>query len=634
MADLGQAYVQIIPSAEGISGKIEDVLAPEASKAGKSSGLNIAATLGKALGGALAAIGIKEIITKAIDAGGALEQSFGGLDTIYGDAAAQAKEFAMQASKMGISANDYAEQAVSFGASLKQAFGGDTQKAMQAANTAISDMTDNAAKMGTPIESIQAAYQGFAKQNYTMLDNLKLGYGGTKTEMERLLKDAQAISGVKYDISNLGDVYDAIHVIQGELGLTGVAANEAATTLQGSFNAMKASLQNFLGALTTGMDVSGPLSELIANISTYLFKNLLPAIGNILLAIPTVAQTAFNTIAPMVGTLFKNMIAKTPDFLNSGTNIINKVVTGFINNLPRFISAVGTMVTKFTQYIIQNLPTILQCGVSIILNIVNGIANNYPRIAEAARTAMSNFINMIVQNLPNVLSRGVEILGRLVTGILNAMPRLISAAASAMAQFLQGVANNLPAILAKGGEIIANIVRGILGAIPSVGSAAANIGSRVVSAVTGFNWWGIGGDIISGIARGISGGVGSIVSAARDAAMSAFNAAKRALKIGSPSKVMAKGVGRWIPAGIAVGIRQNMGVIDAAMNDLSAETTATIGADLSTGRYMYGTGGEDVTRGGFNQTVNIYSPQALNPSEVARQTRNATQQMALALSGV
>lgn len=176
MTDLGKAYVQIIPSAEGIQGKIQDVLDPEAKKAGESSGKNIAGALGKALVGALAAIGVKEMISSALDAGGALEQSFGGLDTIYGDAAAQAKEFAMQASQMGISANDYAEQAVSFGASLKQAFGGDTEKAMLAANTAISDMTDNAAKMGTPIENIQTAYQGFAKQNYTMLDNLnKMG---------------------------------------------------------------------------------------------------------------------------------------------------------------------------------------------------------------------------------------------------------------------------------------------------------------------------------------------------------------------------------------------------------------------------------------------------------------------------
>lgn len=634
MADLGQAYVQIIPKAEGISGKIEDVLDPESKKAGENSGKNIAATLGKALGGALAALGVKEIISKAIDAGGALEQSFGGLDTIYGEASAQAKEFAMQASAAGISANDYAEQAVSFGASLKQAFGGDTEKAVQAANTAIMDMTDNAAKMGTPIENIQSAYQGFAKQNYTMLDNLKLGYGGTKTEMERLLKDAQQISGVKYDISNLGDVYDAIHVIQGELGLTGVAAMEASTTLQGSFGAMKANLDNFLAALTTGMDVTAPLSALIESATTYLFGNLLPAVMNIVKALPAAAKTAFATVAPMIGKAFNDLVAKTPEMINTGTDMIQGVISGIITNLPQIITTAGKMITSFVQYILQNLPQILNAGARILMQIVTGIANNLPQIVSAAGRVMSGFINMIIQNLPTVLARGVDILTRLVTGILNTMPRLISAAGQALAQFLQGVANKLPQVLSMGGQIIANIISGLSNAIPRIGSAAGNIVSSIRQTFANTDWLSIGSNIISGIARGISSGVGSIISAARDAASSAFNAAKRKLEIGSPSKLFARGVGRWIPAGIAVGIRKNMGVIDEAMNDLSAETAGTYAADISTGRYMYGTGAENVAHGGFSQTLNIYSPTALNPSEIARQTRNATQQMALSLSGV
>ena len=241
MADtsIGKAYVQIIPKAEGIS----------AEEGGKSAGLSFGKKMIGALGkaGVVAAVG--KLFKDSIAEGANLQQSFGGLDTLYGDAAEQAKAYAYEAAKAGISANDYAEQAVSFGASLKQAFGGDTTKAVEAANTAIMDMTDNAAKMGTPIESIQNAYQGFAKQNYTMLDNLKLGYAGTIGEMERLLKDAQEISGVEYNIDNLGDVYEAIHVIQEDLGLTGVAAEEAATTFSGSFGAMQASAKNLLADL-------------------------------------------------------------------------------------------------------------------------------------------------------------------------------------------------------------------------------------------------------------------------------------------------------------------------------------------------------------------------------------------------
>ena len=211
---LGSAYVQIIPSAEGIKGSIQNVLEPEAAVAGKSAGTGIARFVKKALAGA--AIG--KVLKDALSEGGNLQQSYiGGLETLYGDAADMAREYAKEAAAYGISMNNYSEQAVSFGAALKNAYGGDTLKAAEAANMAIQDMADNSAKMGTDINSVSQAYGGFAKQNYTMLDNLKLGYGGTKTEMERLLADAQELSGVEYDINNLGDVYNAIHVIQGEL---------------------------------------------------------------------------------------------------------------------------------------------------------------------------------------------------------------------------------------------------------------------------------------------------------------------------------------------------------------------------------------------------------------------------------
>lgn len=262
MPDLGKAYVQILPSAEGISGRIRNLLEGPSEDAGESAGGKAGSALAGAIGKAAVAAGIGKILKDSFEAGGALEQSFGGLDTIYGAAADEAKAFAVQAASAGISANSYAEQAVSFGAALKQAFGGDTTAAMEAANTAIMDMADNSAKMGTDIGSIQTAYQGFAKQNYTMLDNLKLGYGGTKEEMERLLARAQELSGVEYNIDNLGDVYSAIHVIQDELGLTGVAADEAKTTLTGSFGAMKASWENLMAALTTGNGMGSAMQSL------------------------------------------------------------------------------------------------------------------------------------------------------------------------------------------------------------------------------------------------------------------------------------------------------------------------------------------------------------------------------------
>ena len=263
----------------------------------------------------------------AMSEGAKLQQSYlGGLDTLYGSAANQARKFAREAASAGISMNDYSEQAVSFGAALKNAYGGNTQKAMKAANKAILDMADNSAKMGTDITSVQMAYQGFAKQNYTMLDNLKLGYGGTKTEMERLLADAEKLSGQTYSIDNLGDVYDAIHVIQGELGLTGVAAAEASETFSGSFNAMKASAANFFGSLALGQGVQPAMKQLVTSASTFLFKNLIPMIGKVIKSLPAAVGTFLQTGLPL--------------FISSIQTLLNSIGTWFTEAALKTAAAV------------------------------------------------------------------------------------------------------------------------------------------------------------------------------------------------------------------------------------------------------------------------------------------------------
>ena len=335
MADLGKAYVQIIPKAEGISEKIKSTVAPGADAAGTSAGNSFVSKFAKIAGGAALGASVVKGFKAALDEGAKLQQSYGGLDTLYGDASSAAKDYAMQAAQAGISANDYAEQAVSFGASLKAAFGGDTAAAAEAANTAILDMADNAAKMGTPLENIQNAYQGFAKGNYTMLDNLKLGYGGTKTEMERLLKDAEKLSGQKYDMNNLGDVYDAIHVIQEDLGLTGVAAQEAATTFSGSFGAMKASAENVLAMLSTGGDVGPAMQQLAASASTFLFDNLIPMIGNVISQVPTVIGTFIQQGTPLI--------------LEHGRTLVLSLINGIITGLPQMAQTAADMLLSFAE---------------------------------------------------------------------------------------------------------------------------------------------------------------------------------------------------------------------------------------------------------------------------------------------
>ena len=258
--ELAKAYVQIVPSAEGIQGSISRVMGGEAASAGESAGTLLGTKLVGTLKKVIAAAGIGKMISDSLNLGGALQQSIGGVETLFKESADTVKTYAAQAYRtVGLSANDYMEQTTSFAASLLSSVSKDTNAAAQLANMAMVDMADNANKMGTDMASIQNAYQGFAKQNYTMLDNLKLGYGGTQAEMQRLLTDAEKLSGVHYELGNLADMYSAIHVIQTEMDITGTTAKEAATTLTGSFAAMKAAAQNVLGGWSTGADLTAPM---------------------------------------------------------------------------------------------------------------------------------------------------------------------------------------------------------------------------------------------------------------------------------------------------------------------------------------------------------------------------------------
>lgn len=311
MPNLGTAYIQIVPSAKGIGSTISKELNKEAGNSGEQAGTKISGRIKTAIAGA----GIGIALGKAIKEGGQLEQSIGGVETLFKKSADKVKKNAANAYKTaGISANQYMQQATSFSASLLQSLGGDTQKAASYADMAIKDMSDNANKMGSNMTDIQNAYQGFAKQNYTMLDNLKLGYGGTQAEMKRLLADAEKITGKKYDISNLADVYEAIHVMQEELDITGTTSKEAASTLEGSFNSMKAAASNFLGNLVIGDNVNESMKQLVSTTTTFLFDNLLPAVGNVIAGLPGAIGTAVETAGPL--------------FLENGKKLANKFVDG------------------------------------------------------------------------------------------------------------------------------------------------------------------------------------------------------------------------------------------------------------------------------------------------------------------
>ena len=356
--ELGKAYVQIIPSARGITGMIQKEMGGEVASAGVSSGKSLGSNLIGALKGAIAAAGIGKAIGAALSEGAALQQSLGGIDTLFKASAEKVKGFANEAYKTtGLSANAYMENVTGFSASLLQSLGGDTDKAADIANMAMIDMSDNANKMGTSMESIQTAYQGFAKQNYTMLDNLKLGYGGTKQEMQRLLADAEKLTGVKYDINNLSDVYQAIHAIQENLDITGTTAKEAASTFTGSFQAMKASAQNVLGKLALGEDIQPALDALLESTKTFLVNNLAPMIGNILKQLPklllgTLKGVFTSMFGEGIGSALTGILTTLAGAF-AGFKVFS-VVSGLLSGLPGIITTVKTAVTGFFALLSAN----------------------------------------------------------------------------------------------------------------------------------------------------------------------------------------------------------------------------------------------------------------------------------------
>lgn len=372
--ELGKAYVQIVPSARGIGSALTAELNGSADIAGASAGSRI---VGK-LKGAFATLGLGKILMESLKEGANLEQALGGVETLFKDHADEVIANADKAWKTaGISANNYMELATSFSASLLSGLGGDTKKAAKITDVAISDMADNANKFGTDMESIQNAYQGFAKQNYTMLDNLKLGYGQSKTEMERLLSDAEKLSGQKYDISNLSDVYSAIHVIQENLGVTGTTAKEAATTLSGSFASMKSAYLNFIGDLTAGRNIDSATKSLAESFSTFLFKNLVPALGRIIASLPTVV---FTLITDGLPALFGSLVKAIPQIIGTLADTIQSIADYITEGVNRFADdpSVGLaglkMIKNFFVAIFKSIPALLKSLMNLLTAAMEGLS--------------------------------------------------------------------------------------------------------------------------------------------------------------------------------------------------------------------------------------------------------------------
>lgn len=399
---LAKAYVQIIPTTKDITSSIAAELDGPAEAAGKSAGGKWATAF--KVGAAGLAVGVAAVVKGAIGEGSQLQQSIGGVETLFKDSADTVRSYAAEAYKTaGLSANEYMSTVTSFSASLLQSLGGDTAEAADIANMAIVDMSDNANKMGTDMASIQNAYQGFAKQNYTMLDNLKLGYGGTKTEMERLLADAEKLTGIKYDITNLSDVYQAIHVIQGELGITGTTAQEAAQTFTGSFAAMQAAAKNFLGALALGDDLTEPLTELLKSAETFLVDNLGPMIGRVLAALPDVVM---NVITEVLPSLFDKLESWLEEIAENSIDIgeaAGEWIANFIGGLSELIEKHGA--------------DLLELGIKIIAGIAVGLVKAAPELIEAIGKAFGSLLKAGFELVADFVELGMQIIGGIIEGI-------------------------------------------------------------------------------------------------------------------------------------------------------------------------------------------------------------------------
>ena len=449
--ELGKAYVQIVPSAQGIKSALTEMFDEETEGLGEQTGQSIGQELIGILKKVIVAAGIGKIISESINLGGALQQSLGGVETLFKDSADTVKAYAAQAYKtVGLSTNDYMEQTTSFAASLLSSVSQDTQAAADLANMAMVDMADNSNKMGTSMQDIQNAYQGFAKQNYTMLDNLKLGYGGTQAEMQRLLKDAEKISGVHYDLGNLADMYSAIHIIQQEMDITGTTVKEAATTLTGSFAAMKAAAENVMGNWSTGADLTEPLQALADTAQTFLVDNLLPMIGNVLAGIPEIVYSLV------------------PELLQTGTELLSSLAQGFTEGIPEFFSTALPQLLAFTDQLRDNAASFVDAGLNLITQLLNGLIAGLPDLIAYVPDIIINICGIINDNMPKILGEGVAIIVQLVVGIVKAMPDLLAN----WKKILQAVLSVISAI--NWLNIGKNILTGVANGVKSMGSSMLN----------------------------------------------------------------------------------------------------------------------------------------------------------------
>lgn len=450
-----------------------------------------------------AATATAALVKSAVTAYSDYEQLVGGVETLFKDSASEVQKYAANAYQTaGLSANEYMETVTGFSASLLQSLDGDTKAAAEKANVAITDMSDNANKMGTSMESIQNAYQGFAKHNYTMLDNLKLGYGGTKEEMQRLLEDAEKLSGQKFDLSSYADIVDAIHVVQTEMGITGTTAKEAATTIQGSVNMTKAAWQNLVvGIADDTQDFDVLVNNFVDSVTTA-GENILPRVEIALKGVgtlveklaPVIAKTVPNIVSTtlpsmikagtsMIRALLDGLLKAVPELIPCFKDIINQLIEVIVDNLPLIIEAAVTIAGAIVSGLVEALPDILTAGIQLIQSLAQGLTNGIPTILSTAITIVSKLASTYLENVPQLIQTGIQLLLGLVKGILQAVPQLLQELPGIITQMVENILSCIPMIIECGIELLTSLVDALPQIIQSIVAVLPQIISSIIGAL-------------------------------------------------------------------------------------------------------------------------------------------------------
>lgn len=484
---------------------------------------------GLAVAGAAAATAVTALVSKSVGAFADYEQLTGGVETLFGAGGRSVEEYAQSVGKSvsdvqgkydslmsaqnvvlenantaymtaGMSANEYMDTVTGFSASLISSLGGDTNKAADYANSALVDMSDNANKMGTNMESIKNAYQGFAKQNYTMLDNLKLGYGGTQEEMKRLLSDAEKLTGQRYDISSFADITQAIHAIQTQMDITGTTAKEASTTISGSWGSLKAAFENTLVGLTTGGDMFDQSLDALINTAVTFGQNIIPAIKGALSGIGYLIEG----LAPVIGETIPPLINDlAPTLANSAVSLILSLVNGLTQNATQFSECLSNMIIVAVAGISTVVPQLLDAASKIVSNLMQGLTNSMPQIVNGAVTLVEGLVNGLVNNIPLLIMGAVQLVASLANGLIANLPRIIDAGVNLITGIVSASYSMMPQIIQNGMQLVVNLAVGLVRAIPQLIAALPRITGAIVKGFKSVNWFDLGLQLIKSIWKGI-----------------------------------------------------------------------------------------------------------------------------------